>query len=360
MRSAPQRRAVRPAASLLVLAGLTGAGCSADVTRFAYLDAGGGYASAPAYEARPAQTMQPVRQQVAYAAPPAAYAAPQAGNALPPPADAASAPAAIAPAPMATPASVAAVAPVSTPATPTNGRHTVASGDNLWGLARRYGTTRDAIAAKNGIAPDATLQVGQTIAIPAPGEAPLQVAAVTPPAPDMPVVVETPVVTPVANTPTVQTAAPTVATAPAVEPAAAKSDVATLPNVTASDDNSFKWPVRGRIISEFGKKPDGQKNDGINLVVPEGTPVKASRDGEVIYAGNELEGYGNLVLVRHPGNWVTAYAHNSELLVKRGDQVRRGQPVAKAGRSGNVSFPQVHFEIRKGATPVNPMSHLQG
>ena len=94
--------------------------------------------------------------------------------------------------------------------------------------------------------------------------------------------------------------------------------------------------------------------------MPEGTPVKASRDGEVIYAGEELEGYGKLVLVRHPGNWVTAYAHNSELLVKRGDQVRRGQPVAKAGRTGSVSFPQVHFEIRKGATPVDPMSHLQG
>ncbi len=358
MRSAPQRRAVRPAASLLVLAGLTGAGCSADVTRFAYLDAGGGYASAPAYEARPAQTIQPVRQQVAYAAPPATYAAPQAGSALPPPAQATSAPAAIAPAPAVTPEPVVAATPVAAPPAPTNGRHTVASGDNLWGLARQYGTSRAAIAARNGIAPDATLRIGQTIAIPAPGEAPVQVAAVTPTTPAAPAVDETPVVAPVAATPTVETPVRTVATAPAA--AAPKTDVATTPKATVSDDSSFKWPVRGRIISEFGKKPDGQKNDGINLVVPEGTPVKASRDGEVIYAGNELEGYGNLVLVRHPGNWVTAYAHNSQLLVKRGDQVRRGQPVAKAGRSGNVSFPQVHFEIRKGATPVNPMSHLQG
>jgi len=118
--------------------------------------------------------------------------------------------------------------------------------------------------------------------------------------------------------------------------------------------------VRGRIISGFGSKPNGERNDGINLAVPEGTSVKAVEAGSVIYAGNELEGYGNLVLVRHADGWVSAYAHNKELLVKRGDQVRRGQTVGYAGMSGSVSSPQVHFELRKGAKPVNPLDYLAG
>jgi murein DD-endopeptidase MepM/ murein hydrolase activator NlpD len=118
--------------------------------------------------------------------------------------------------------------------------------------------------------------------------------------------------------------------------------------------------VRGRVITGFGPKPTGQQNDGINIAVPEGTPVKASEDGVVAYAGNELKGYGNLVLVRHASGHVTAYAHASELLVKRGDNVKRGQTIAKSGQTGNVSSPQLHFEIRKGATPVDPMQFLTG
>jgi murein DD-endopeptidase MepM/ murein hydrolase activator NlpD len=92
--------------------------------------------------------------------------------------------------------------------------------------------------------------------------------------------------------------------------------------------------------------------------VPEGTVIKAAEGGVVAYAGNELKGFGNLVLIRHSGDWVTAYAHSSEILVKRGDVVRRGQPIAKAGRTGNVSAPQLHFEVRRGASPVDPMDHL--
>ncbi len=120
----------------------------------------------------------------------------------------------------------------------------------------------------------------------------------------------------------------------------------------------FRWPVRGRIISDFGSKPGGARNDGINLAVPEGTEVKAAEDGSVIYAGNELKGYGNLVLIRHDDGWVSAYAHNSEILVKRGDTVRRGDTISRAGASGSVSQPQVHFELRKGNKPVNPMLYL--
>jgi murein DD-endopeptidase MepM/ murein hydrolase activator NlpD len=128
----------------------------------------------------------------------------------------------------------------------------------------------------------------------------------------------------------------------------------------SANGTSFRWPVRGRIISDFGSKPTGERNDGINLAVPEGTAVKAAETGTVIYAGNELAGYGNLVLVRHADGWVSAYAHNSTLNVSKGDNVQRGQTIAQAGATGSVTSPQVHFELRKGAKPVNPMDYLSG
>ncbi|TYC66214.1 peptidoglycan DD-metalloendopeptidase family protein [Stappia sp. BW2] len=123
-------------------------------------------------------------------------------------------------------------------------------------------------------------------------------------------------------------------------------------------DAKFRWPVRGRIISDFGAKPGGGKNEGVNLAVPEGTPVHAADDGSVIYSGNELKGYGNLILVRHNDGWVSAYAHNSELKVKRGDTIRRGDVVALAGASGSVNQPQLHFELRQGNKPVDPLKYL--
>jgi murein DD-endopeptidase MepM/ murein hydrolase activator NlpD len=122
--------------------------------------------------------------------------------------------------------------------------------------------------------------------------------------------------------------------------------------------STFRWPVKGRIISTFGEKPTGMRNEGINIAVPEGTSVRAAGSGIVAYAGNELKGYGNLILIRHDGGWVTAYAHNKELLVNRGDTVKRGDVIATAGQTGSVNSPQVHFEVRKGATAVDPMKHL--
>jgi murein DD-endopeptidase MepM/ murein hydrolase activator NlpD len=122
--------------------------------------------------------------------------------------------------------------------------------------------------------------------------------------------------------------------------------------------NQVRWPVKGRIVSGFGKKPSGKHNDGINVSVPAGTSIKAAENGVVAYAGSELEPYGNLILIRHANNWVTAYAHSDKLLVKRGDTVQRGQVIAKAGQSGNVSQPQLHFELRKGSKPVNPLSYM--
>jgi murein DD-endopeptidase MepM/ murein hydrolase activator NlpD len=118
----------------------------------------------------------------------------------------------------------------------------------------------------------------------------------------------------------------------------------------------FRWPARGRVIQGFANGG----NDGINIAVPEGTQVKAAEAGVVAYAGSELKGYGNLVLIRHPNGFVTAYAHNGDISVKRGDQVTRGQTIAKSGQSGNVSSPQLHFELRKGSTPVDPTNYLAG
>lgn len=126
------------------------------------------------------------------------------------------------------------------------------------------------------------------------------------------------------------------------------------------DDEKFSWPLYGRIISSFGQQAAGLINDGINIEAPIGTEVKAANSGTVAYSGNELRGYGNLILIRHNNHWITAYAHNSELLVKRGQKVVRGQVIAKSGKSGTaVNLPQLHFELRKSEKPVNPIKYLE-
>src|SRR6202007_2943365 len=120
----------------------------------------------------------------------------------------------------------------------------------------------------------------------------------------------------------------------------------------------FRWAVRGQLIAGFGAKADGQRNDGINIAVPENTPIKAADDGVVAYSGNELKSFGNLVLVRHANDYVTVYAHAKELQVKAGDQIKGGDLIGLSGQTGNVNTPQIHFEIRKGSTPVDPMQLL--
>ena len=124
----------------------------------------------------------------------------------------------------------------------------------------------------------------------------------------------------------------------------------------AGTEPEFRWPARGRIIQGF--KAGG--NDGINISVPAGTSVRAAESGVVVYSGDGLKGYGNLVLIKHPNGFVTAYGNNGELDVKRGEQVKRGQVIAKSGDTGNVNSPQLHFELRKGSTPVDPTSYLAG
>jgi murein DD-endopeptidase MepM/ murein hydrolase activator NlpD len=126
-----------------------------------------------------------------------------------------------------------------------------------------------------------------------------------------------------------------------------------------ADGAKLRWPAIGKIIAGFGGRPDGTHNDGINVSVPLGTDVHAAEAGVVAYAGSELKGYGNLVLLRHDNGWVTAYAHNDELLVKRGDKVKRGDVIAKAGKTGSVDRPQIHFELREGSRPVDPLPYLE-
>ncbi len=135
---------------------------------------------------------------------------------------------------------------------------------------------------------------------------------------------------------------------------------ALMQNPPARSGANFRRPVNGLIISRFGEQSNGQRNDGINISVPRGTPVKAAENGVVVYAGEELMGLGKLVLVRHADGWVSAYAHNDEITVQRCETVERGQVIARAGVSGAVTKPQVHFELRKNARPVDPEQHLAG
>ncbi|HET7850983.1 MAG TPA: LysM peptidoglycan-binding domain-containing M23 family metallopeptidase [Pseudolabrys sp.] len=233
--------------------------------------------------------------------------------------------------------------------------HVVAPGETLIGIARKHGMSLAALARANKISAYTKLSVGDHITIPGghhvvaerPAPAPAVHAVAHAKAEHHAAAVET-----VASVPTqsVRLATP--------EPAETQSAVKTAEAAGAMP--SFRWPVHGRIISAFGAKPNGQQNDGINLAVPEGTPIKAADDGVVAYAGNELKGYGNLVLIRHSNGYVSAYANASQLLVKRGDKVRRGQVIAHAGQTGNVTSPQLHFEIRKGSVPVDPAKFLSG
>jgi murein DD-endopeptidase MepM/ murein hydrolase activator NlpD len=158
---------------------------------------------------------------------------------------------------------------------------------------------------------------------------------------------------PDASSKTATAAATTAGTAAAAQVAAVTP---TAPVTTGN--GQFGWPVQGQVVSKFGATADGLRNDGINISAPAGAPVVAAADGVVAYAGNELRGFGNMILIRHADGWVTAYAHNQSLSVKKGDTVKRGQTIARVGQTGNVTSPQLHFEIRKGTAAQDPMKYL--
>jgi murein DD-endopeptidase MepM/ murein hydrolase activator NlpD len=272
--------------------------------------------------------------------------------------------------------------------------HMVHTGDTLALVARRYGVDISTLAAANHISPPYVIRTGETLILPAPVEtgatappraAPVESVATSALSPPSAISGENPQAA--APTPLNLTgpspalaqkavvAPSTVEAAPAATPFESKAPAAASTAMTQTKapvpaaaipslpvfpvvGKGFLWPVHGRVIGAFGTTPDGTHNDGINILAPEGTPVLAAEAGEVAYAGNELKGYGNLILVKHPDGFITAYAHNSALLVKRGDKVLRGQPIARLGATGAVSEPQLHFEIRRGTQAVDPSDYL--
>jgi murein DD-endopeptidase MepM/ murein hydrolase activator NlpD len=241
----------------------------------------------------------------------------------------------------ATPAAAASAAPAAS-----SGVHVVAAGDTLGKIARHYHKPVSEIIKANNIQANATLNVGDRLVIPGAAAPAAKPSAAAPAKPAVSAVVNQ-------NEPAQSASVVTPA------PDSLDKDAAKLAEGTGALPK-FRWPANGRIIAGYGPTTNGQQNDGINIALPENTPVKAAEDGVVAYAGNELKGYGNLVLVRHPNGYVTAYAHAKELLVKRGDQVKRGQVIARSGQTGNVNAPQLHFEIRKGASPLDPTRFLNG
>ncbi|MGH6734608.1 MAG: peptidoglycan DD-metalloendopeptidase family protein [Methyloceanibacter sp.] len=259
-------------------------------------------------------------------------------------------------APAATPTPTPTPAVASTALAAGETAYIVAEGDTPNSIAEKLGADEQAIIARNGVRPD-SLQIGQKLIIPAASAAPSLAAAETTPSGVRKVKTTT---IPAPGSAPAPDAMPGIAASPEVIGGNAQklASVEQLPSPDPMSGASFRWPVKGRIISGFGTKPDGGHNDGINISVPQGTPVKAAENGVVAYAGSELKGYGNLVLVRHANNWVSAYANNEAILVKRGDKVTRGQVIAKAGASGSVSQPQVHFELRKGSRPVDPTKYM--
>jgi murein DD-endopeptidase MepM/ murein hydrolase activator NlpD len=266
------------------------------------------------------------------------------------------------PRPTATAAAPALAAPVGKPvaaAAGPGGVHVVNKGDTLISIAHQHHIPVTELARANNMDQTARLSLGMKLTVPG-----AKSAAIAPAAP-----VAAPAPAPLAAAPAPKMVANAQQqSARLVQPTANVEEPATaaeVPNLAKSGEATgalptFRWPVRGKVVTGYGAKTNGKSNDGINVAVPEGTPVKAAEDGVVAYSGNELKGYGNLVLVRHSNGYVTAYAHASEIMVKRGDTIKRGQVIAKSGQSGEVSSPQLHFEIRKGSSPVDPLQFLNG
>lgn len=219
--------------------------------------------------------------------------------------------------------------------------HIVRAGETGYSISRAYGTDLTTLARLNGLQKPYAVQVGQRLRLPA--------------------------------SPTLTnggSASRTVASAPAAsrKPAAATASSSTAKSAPAAAQKpvpapaafagSFSWPLNGRILSRFGPKQGGLHNDGINIAATPGATVRAAASGVVAYSGDGLKGFGWLILIKHGDGWVTAYAHNEAVLVQRGDTVRAGEPIARAGSTGSVDRPQLHFEIRQGRRAVDPLKHL--
>jgi murein DD-endopeptidase MepM/ murein hydrolase activator NlpD len=288
------------------------------------------------------------------------------------------------------------------------GMHTVAAGETPWMIAQYYRLSMQDIIAVNNLQPPYSLQAGQRLRLPPPaiykarpGDTLYSIShtfsvgmtqlaqlnnlrppyAVTPgaairlpsvrPAPS-PVAVSPPSPSPSAAAyapPRAIVSPPSRDTQGEVErdiagemtrkPSASPPPIISETSpVWAGGNGRFAWPVNGPVISSYGPKPGGLHNDGVNIRSARGAPVRAAENGVVVYAGNELKGFGNLVLLRHPDRWMTAYAHMDQISVRRGQQVQRGQALGAIGSTGAVSEPQLHFEVRRGTEALNPLTYL--
>lgn len=263
--------------------------------------------------------------------------------------------------------------------------HVVAPGDTVYGLSRQYGVAMNELVRLNDIAPPFRITVGQRLAVPAsvepsvaaapaPASPPVQAGpvdapeAVSPPASDVPGEPRPPSRPSPPESAEDRQARPFAVTdagfpRPRVRPAEPAGDVqlaaVRIPTPPPRASSSFLWPVEGRVIAGFGPAGRGLHNDGINIAAPRGAPVRAAENGVVVYAGDELAGFGQLVLIRHADGYMTAYAHNDSMLVRRGDTVRRGQTIARVGSTGTVDSPQLHFEIRRGRQAIDPLTRMQ-
>ncbi len=214
------------------------------------------------------------------------------------------------------------------------GVYKVQSGDSLSRIASKNGTTVAALQAANNIS-GTSIRIGQNLQIP------MGVDSVTTASVKKEVLP--------ANVDPIVTGSVKSASIDNNTPAPARTGI-----------SDFRWPVKGRVVSTFGESGTNGSNEGIDISVPEGTAVHAAENGVVIYVGDEISSYGKLILVRHADDWVSAYAHNRNYEVKKGDNVRRGQIIARSGRTGNAGRPKLHFELRKNSTPVNPKKYLAG
>lgn len=237
--------------------------------------------------------------------------------------------------------------------------YTVAPGDTVYSISSRFGVDMRTLVSMNGLAAPYQVVAGRQLKMPVrqttrePAAAsPVSISSASPTTTSVPLPRPRPTATPGTGGASRSAARPTIA-------ATRVAARAVPPTPPSREGTRFLWPARGRIISNFGPREGGLHNDGINIAAPKGSPILAADSGVVAYAGSELKGFGNLLLIKHAGGWTTAYAHADRLLVKRGDRVRRGQTIATIGNSGGVTRPQLHFEIRRGSRAVNPKSELE-
>jgi lipoprotein NlpD len=215
--------------------------------------------------------------------------------------------------------------------------HVVKRGETIYRIAKTYGVPARELMEVNDLRDPRSLEAGMELFIPGATRA-LEVPPLAPGAPPEPVVAE-----------------PEADEEPAAPPGPGKLP-ARPAKAKAQAKEALRWPVRGVLYSRYGVR-QGQRHDGIDIAAPEGTVVGAAGGGTVIYAG-EQSGYGSIVILRHEGGLLTLYAHASAILVRQGDRVASGQPIAKVGRSGRTTGPHLHFEVREGTRPRNPLFYL--